>query len=83
MNDIVQLITTVGFPIIAALLVGKYVVELNKQHREDIATITKTNNDKMDEMTKAIQNNTIVMTRICERLGEKNGIAEENHEAVL
>lgn len=77
METIVQLITSVGFPIIAALLVGKYVVELNKQHREDISVITTSNNEKMDKMTEAINNNTLVMTRIYERIGVTNGKEDE------
>lgn len=69
----VDIITSIGFPIAAALAVGYYVVKLNENHREDIREITKSNNEKMDELTKAIQNNTIVMTRICERMGVENG----------
>ncbi len=71
---VVEIITQLGFPIAAAVAVGAYVVELNKQHREDIKTITDSNNEKMDKMTEAIHNNTIVMTRICERLG----VTDEN-----
>ena len=74
--DVVSVITQVGFPIAAAVAVGYYVVQLNKNHRDDIKELTESNNQKMDKMTEALQNNTIVMTRICERLGVHDG--EEN-----
>lgn len=74
--DVVSVITQVGFPIAAAVAVGYYVVQLNKNHRDDIKELTEANNQKMDKMTEALQNNTIVMTRICERLGVHDG--EEN-----
>lgn len=67
--DWVDIITSIGFPIAAAVAVGYYVVKLNENHREDIKTITEQNNTKMDKMTEAIQNNTLIMTRLYERLG--------------
>ena len=81
--DTLQLIAQFGFPIAAAIGIGAYVVKLNKDHRdditamteahrEDIATMTKANTEKMDKLTEAINNNTIVMTRIYERLGVRD-----------
>ena len=69
----IEIITQLGFPIAAAIGVAAYVVELNKQHRDDIKELTKSNGEKMDKMTEAINNNTLVMTRIYERLGVDNG----------
>ena len=84
MTDVVSIIAQLGFPVAAAIAVGWYVVQLNKQHREDmtelnkshrdeIAEITKDNANKMEKLTEAINNNTLVMTRIYERLGVENG----------
>lgn len=78
--DTLQLIAQFGFPIAAAVGIAVYVVKLNKDHRdditamtkahrEDIDNMTKSNSEKMDKLTEAINNNTIVMTRIYERLG--------------
>lgn len=70
--DWVNIVTQVGFPILAAVGVAVYVVKLNEYHREDIKAITESNNTKMDEMTKAIQNNTLIMTRLLERLDHED-----------
>ena len=67
--DTLQIIAQFGFPIAAACGVAAYVVKINKDHRTDVKEITTENNKKIEELTKVVQNNTIVMTRICERLG--------------
>lgn len=68
MNDIVQAISTLGFPI--AMCVGacffikyqfdtsnKQMEEMRKEHKEEVAN-----------MSKAIENNTIALTRLIEKL---------------
>ena len=67
--DTLNIITQIGFPIAAACGVAAYVVKMNKEHREDVKEITKENNEKIDKLTEVVNNNTLVMTRICERLG--------------
>lgn len=58
MNDILQAIGTVGFPIVAAIGCFWYMTKLNETHREEIS-----------EMRKAIENNTAAMTRLIDRIG--------------
>lgn len=64
-----ELITQIGFPIVAAIAVAGYIVKLNNDHREDVKQLTKENNDKIDKLTEVVNNNTLAMTRIYERLG--------------
>lgn len=64
-----ELITQIGFPIAAAIAVAGYIVKLNNDHREDVKQLTKENNDKIDKLTEVVNNNTLAMTRIYERLG--------------
>ena len=42
---------------------------LMQQHKEEISELQTVNGAKMDKMTEAINNNTLVMTKLCERLG--------------
>lgn len=71
MNEIVQIISTLGFPI--AMCVGacffiKYqfdtsnrqMEEMRKEHKEEVAN-----------MSKAIENNTIALTRLIEKLDKE------------
>lgn len=58
MSEVAQLVSSIGFPIVACLLCGYYIKYLTDQHRSEV-----------DELAKAIENNTLVMNRILERLG--------------
>lgn len=71
MNDVVQIISTLGFPI--AMCVGacffikylfdasnKQMEEMRKEHKEEVAN-----------MSKAIENNTIALTKLYERLDKE------------
>ena len=62
MNDIVSIISTVGFPITMALILLWYIYDSNNKHKEEI-----------DKMSVALNNNTIAITKLLDRLGgDKN-----------
>lgn len=61
MNDIVQVITTVGFPIAMCLLMAWYVKYVEDKHKNEI-----------DNLRTVIEQNTIALTKLCERLGVEN-----------
>lgn len=65
MNEIIQTINTVGFPIACVLGLGWYVKYLTDTHRNQV-----------DKMAEAVNNNTQVLIRICEKL-EASGLEEE------
>ena len=71
MNDIVQVISTLGFPI--AMCVGacffikyqfdtsnKQMEEMRKEHKEEVVN-----------MSKAIENNTLALTKLYEKLDKE------------
>lgn len=61
---ITTLITTVGFPIVVCLAMMYYVKYLNDQHKNEI-----------DKLSEAIQNNTLVMQRLLDKLGgDEDGV---------
>lgn len=59
--DIVQIISNVGFPIFAYLLMYKMVTDNTKSHAEEVA-----------KMTSAIEANTLAITTLNERLEISN-----------
>ena len=62
MGDIVGVISSVGFPIAMALILLWYIYDSNNKHKEEI-----------DKMSEALNNNTIAITKLLDRLGgEKN-----------
>lgn len=62
--DYASLISTLGFPIVACLAMGYYVKYLTDQHKKEI-----------DDLKQVIEANTIVLTRLYERIigGDDNG----------
>jgi exo-beta-1,3-glucanase (GH17 family) len=54
---ITQVIGSLGFPIVACAAVGWYVVKIQKQ-----------NNDTITKMSEAINNNTIALTKLAEKI---------------
>lgn len=53
-----QLISSVGFPIVVCLVCFWYINKVQEQHKEEV-----------DKMSEAIQNNTVVMQKLIDKLG--------------
>ena len=60
-NDIITAICTVGFPIVAYGALFWYVLKKDSEHRSEV-----------EKMTEAINNNTIALTKLIERLEDEN-----------
>lgn len=71
--EIVQLIGTYGFPIVACIAMGWYVKYMIDQYRSDISRINEEHKKEMDSITEALNNNTMVLTRLCTMIEKKNG----------
>lgn len=67
-----QIIGTMGFPITACILMGWYVKYQTDKNREDITRITEEHKEDMKHVTEALNNNTIAITRLCEKIGGDN-----------
>lgn len=61
MNEVVTLITNVGFPIGLTLILLWYIYDSNNKHKEE-----------MDKMSEAINNNTLALTKLIDRLEKSN-----------
>lgn len=58
MDNIVQIITQLGFPVAMCLLLFWYITKKDEAYREE-----------MNKMSEAVNNNTIVMQKLIDRLG--------------
>ena len=56
-EQLVQLIGSVGFPIVACIVMGWYVNKQTEAHKEET-----------DKLRESLDNNTLVLTRILDRL---------------
>lgn len=57
-NEVIQCISTVGFPIAMCCVLSYYVKFLNEKHTEETKSFSE-----------ALNRNTIVLERLCERMG--------------
>lgn len=67
-NEIIQAVTTVGFPIVMCGAMAYYVKYTTDKHREEVQKLNEQHNQEMKEVTQAINNNTIAFTKLCEKL---------------
>lgn len=58
-NIILQAITSVGFPIVMCLMLMWYVKEISTKHKEE-----------SDKFAEALNNNTLVLQKLCDRLDD-------------
>lgn len=70
MNEILQAVTTVGFPIVMCGAMAWYVKYMTDKHRDDINKLNEQHKQEMQEVTQAIDNNTIALAKLCERMGK-------------
>ena len=57
-SAITQIVSSVGFPIGACLICFWYVNKLTETHKEEV-----------NKLTDALNNNTLVMQKLCDKLG--------------
>lgn len=67
-QDIVTLIQSVGFPIVMCGLMAWYVKYITDKNREQITAEREAHKEEMNEVVKAINNNTIVIERLIAKL---------------
>lgn len=63
-NSVTQFISTLGFPIAVCLICFWYINKREEQHKDEVT-----------ELAKAINNNTLVMQKLVDKLGDDD---EEN-----
>jgi hypothetical protein len=65
---ITQLIGSVGFPIACCIAMGYYVHEETNKQRDQISEIEKRHSDEMSSITEALNNNTLALQKLTDRL---------------
>ena len=71
-SAVTQAVTTIGFPIVMCGAMGWYVKYITDKHREEVSKLNEQHQQEMAKVTTAINNNTIALTKLCERM-EKEG----------
>lgn len=77
--DVIGVISQVGFPIACCVAMAWYVKYTEDKHREERIEIMVQHKASEDDLRNAVENNTQVMIRICERLEVKDVSEISNH----
>lgn len=67
-SDLVSIITSVGFPIVACVAMGYYVKYVSDQNRKDIHDMNELHRAEMSDITLALNNNTVALEKLCTML---------------
>lgn len=68
METFISIISSLGFPIAACLYMAKYVREQTASYRQDIKDLRKEHKDEIAKVSEALNNNTIALNKLCEKL---------------
>lgn len=70
-NTIIQAVTSLGFPIVMCGAMAFYVKYITDKHREEVSKLNDQHKQEMHDVVKAVDNNTIALTRLCEKLDKE------------
>ena len=68
MNDVVQIISAVGFPIVAAIGCAYFVKWQYEQNQKQNEEMRKEHKEEVAKMTEALNNNTLALQRLIDKL---------------
>ena len=71
LNIIMTLVGSLGFPIVACIGLGWYVKYMTDTNRSDMTELRKEHKDEMTKMTEALNNNTLVIQKIIDKLDKE------------
>lgn len=71
MTEIVNIISTVGFPVAGCCAMAWYVKYITDKNREQIEAMNQKHKEEMNSVTEAINNNTVALTKLCDELQTK------------
>ncbi len=71
MNERIQVISAVGFPIVAAIGCGYFVKWQYEQNQKQVEAMRQEHKEEVQNMTKAIENNTVALTRLIEKIDKE------------
>lgn len=68
-NEIITMITTVGFPIVMCGAMAWYVKYITDKNRDDVAKMQEQHSEEMSQITTALNNNTLALQKLTDKLG--------------
>lgn len=72
--SITQAIMNVGFPIAMCCAMAWYVKYITDKHRDEVRQLNEQHDVEMQQVTEALNNNTLALQKLCDRLGEERKV---------
>lgn len=67
-NVVMQAISTFGFPIVMCCAMAYYVKYVGDKQRDEIRSLNTQHKEELLDVVKAIDNNTVALTKLCEKM---------------
>ena len=77
--SITQLITAVGFPVVACVLMGYYIKTQTDNYRSDVLDLQRQHKEEISKVTEAVNNNTLALTKLADALIERGLVNNGQH----
>lgn len=71
-NLVITAIGSLGFPIVACVAMAIFFREVNNNYRNDLKEANNNHKNEIDKLTEAINNNTLVITKLIDRMDKQN-----------
>ena len=71
-TSIIQAVSAVGFPIVFCILVYKTMIDSIKLFNDKLTELMKQHADESQAMQKSLDDNTAVIQRLLDRIGDAN-----------
>ena len=68
MNELMQFISAVGFPIVACVGMGWFVKYQTDQNTAEVSTMRKEHLEEITKVTEALNNNTLAIQRLTDMI---------------
>ena len=68
-QTIIQLVSSVGFPITMCGAMGWFVVDQTNKHREEVSKLNEQHEKEMNTVVEALNNNTVALKELSIKLG--------------
>lgn len=71
MGDIVQIISAVGFPIVAAVGCAYFVKWQYSENQKQVESMRQEHKEEMSKMTEALNNNTLALQKLIDKIDKE------------
>lgn len=68
MNDIMNAISVIGFPIVAAVACGMFIKWQYTENQKQISEMRQEHKEEVYKMTEALNNNTLALQKLIDKL---------------